>query len=192
MSSVSAALGQTFTDHPTKSAFLKWQCHIRQLMMREGQGRPVDGIMPHVILSGEEQPLGQIITILNKSPGYSVTPELVHMNSKTHDPAQKRDQALQYFSATYYQRHKEFSDILTATFPPGSPGAAKIRAAGTCTLIFEAYSQRFDLACKVWRLAEHNPLFAATMAHNRLFNQALPSDSVILGFEPDWSNSTAS
>ncbi len=189
MSSVASALGVSFSDHPLRSAFLKWQCHVRQIAMRDTDGRPDDPIMPTVLLPGEAQSQGRIITVLNKAPGYSVTPEMMHMAKKTNDPAQKRSAALQFFSATYYQKHKEFSDILTATFPPASPGAARIRAAETCILTFEAYSQRFDLHCKTWRLAPHNPLFVATMAHNQLFNPALPPDTEILGFEPDWDHS---
>lgn len=192
MNSVSAVLGDSYAAQPLRSTFLKWQCRVRQMMMRDRQGRPDEGIMPEVFLQGSDESLGQIITVLCKSPAYSVTPELRHMAQKTNDPAQHRSQALQFFSATFYQKHKEFSDILTATFPPGSPGAAKIRAAETCTLVFEAFNQRFELVCKVWQLADHNPLFSATMAQNRLFNPALPADSVVLGFEPNWEISSTS
>jgi len=113
------------------------------------------------------------------------------MVRRTNDPAQRRQSALNFFTETYYQRAAEFSDILTATFPPGSPGAAAIRDAGRATMTFEAYSQRFDLDCRVWSLAEHNPLWQATYWHNSLFNPNLPTDAVILGFEPDWSRSSA-
>jgi hypothetical protein len=114
------------------------------------------------------------------------------MAKKNMDPAQRRDQAMRYFSATYYQKHKEFSDVLTATFPPGSPGAAKIHAAGRCTLVFNAFGQKFDLDCKVWRLASHNALRQATLAHNRLFNPGIPNETEVLGFEPDWERSRSS
>ena len=191
MNSVSAVLGESFADHPLKNTFLKWQCLVRQIMMRDNGGRPDDSIMPAVILAGEDEPLGHIITILNKSPAASLGPELRHLAKKNMDPMQRRNQALQFFSATYYQKHKEFSDILTATFPPGSAGAAKIRDADRCTLVFEAYGQRFDLDCKVWRLAPHNPLNDATLAHNRLFNPGIPDDTVVLGFEPNWDNSSS-
>lgn len=189
MTSLAATLGTSMTDHPLRNAFLKWQCRVRQIAMRDNQGRPDDAITPAVTLAGTDAPLGHIITVLNKAPGYSVTAELKHMAAKTNDPAQVRDTALQFLSATYYQKHKEFSDLLTATFPPDSPGAATIRAAQTCTLTFEAYAQRFDLICKVWRLAPHNPLYQATLAHNGLFNPGLPADTEILGFEPDWAAS---
>ena len=191
MTTLAAALGTSYRDHPLKDAFLKWQCRVRQIAMRDAEGRPDDAIMPALSLPGADKPMGHVITILNKAPGHSVTAEMVHMAAKTHDPAQRREQALRFFSATYYQKHREFSDLLTATFPPGSPGAAAIRAAKRCRLEFEAYAQRFTLDCKVWRLADHNPLHQATMAHNRLFNPALPPDTEILGFEPDWDASSA-
>jgi hypothetical protein len=176
---------------PLRDQFLKWQCRVRQMMMRDNQGRPDASIMPEVFLPGKTESLGAIITILNKAPGHSVNAELIHMARRTNDPAQIRGRALQFFSATYYQKPREFSDILTATFAPGSAGAARIHQAGTCRLVFEAYSQRFDLTFRVWRLAAHNPLYQATLAHNRLFNPGLPKDAVVLGFEPDWSKSSA-
>lgn len=189
--SLAATLGTSMSDHPLRGAFLKWQCRVRQMAMRDNDGRPDDAITPALVLSGETEPLGHIITVLNKAPGYSVTAELNHMIQKTNDPAQRREQALNFLSASHYQKYREFSDLLTSTFPPDSPGAATIRDAGECTLIFEAYNQRFDLVCKVWRLAPHNPLQQATMAHNMLFNPGLSPDTVVLGFEPDWTRSTS-
>lgn len=192
MNTLGATLGQSYTDAPIRKAFLKWQCRVRQNAMRDRDGRPDDGITPALYLPDHDEPLGHIITILNKSPGYSVTAELNHMLAKTNDPAQRRDQAIRYFSATYYQKAAEFSDILTATFPPGSPGAATIREAGRVSLVFDAFAQRFDLSCRVWRLAANNPLHQSTMAHNMLFNPGLPPDTEVLGFEPDWAASTSS
>ena len=191
MSSLGATLGQTYSDAPIRKAFLKWQCRVRQTAMRDTEGRPDDGIMPAAFLPGETEPLGHIITILNKAPGYSLTAEMTHMAAKTNDPAQRRDQAIRFFSATFYQKAAEFSDLLTATFPPGSPGAKKLRDANQVRLVFEAYAQVFDLTCKVWRLAPHNPMYQSTMAHNRLFNPTLPPDTEVLGFEPQWDISSS-
>ncbi len=191
MTAISPAFGHSFSDHPLRLSFLKWQCRVRQMAMRDADGRPDDAITPAVIPAGENEPLGHVITVLNKSPGHSLTPELEHMTASTNDPAQRRDKAIRFLSATYYQKANEFSDILTATFPPGSPGADQLRRAERVTLIFDAYAQRFELDCKVWKLAAHNPLNRATMAHNRLFNPDLPGDSIVLGFEPDWSSSTS-
>lgn len=191
MISLGATLGESYSVSPLRLAFLKWQCRVRQMSMRDHQGRPDDAITPALFLPGEDAPMGHIITLLNKSPGYSVTPELLHMAKRTNDPAQRRDQAIRFFSATYYQKAAEFSDIQTATFPPGSPGAATIRKAETVRLRYEAYAQVFDLSCKVWKLAPRNPLYQSTMAHNRLFNPSLPDDTEVLGFEPDWDASSS-
>lgn len=191
MSMVGAVLGQTYTDSPLRAAFLKWQCRVRQMAMRDASGRPDDAIMPALFLPDQDEPMGHIITLMNKSPAYSLVAEMNHMAAKTNDPAQRRDQAIQFFSSTYYQKHAEFSDILTATFPPKSAGAATIREADRVRLVFEAYNQVFDLTCKVWRLTEKNPLYQSTMAHNKLFNPGLPPDTEVLGFEPDWAASSS-
>lgn len=195
MTSLEAILGPTLdrtpVDVPLRKAFMRWQCRVRQTAMRDGEGRPDDSITPAVFLPGQTEPMGHIITILNKAPGYSVTAELAYMAAKTNDPAQRRDQAMQFFSATFYQKANEFSDILTATFPPESPGAATLRAAEKVRLVFEAYGQQFDLTCSVWRLAPQNPLYQSTIAHNRLFNPDLHPETVVLGFEPDWQSSTS-
>ncbi len=87
MSSVASLLGDSYTNHPLKERFLKWQCHCRQLMMRDNMGRPDNSIMPDVLIEGSDESMGAIITILNKLPGYSETPEMLHMARKTNDPA---------------------------------------------------------------------------------------------------------
>ncbi len=175
-----------------RTGFLRWQCRVRQMLMREAQGRPGDPIMPALTLAGETEPMGHIITVLNKAPGHDKVPEMRHMVQKTQEPLQRREAALRLFSETYFQKPETFSDILTATFPPDSPGAAAIRGAERVTLTFEAFSQRFDLDCRVWRLTEKNPLHAATWWHNLLFNPTLGGGITVLGFEPDWTTSTAS
>jgi len=170
-------------------AFLRWQCRVRQIAMREERGRPTDAMTPALTLPGAAAPMGHVITVLNKTVQASCVPELRHMAQKTNDPAQRREAALKFLSEFYYQKPEEFSDMLTATFPPGSPGAAAIRAAGECRLGFDAYNQRFDIVARVWQLADHHPLWQATYWHNLLFNSALPAETVILGFEPDWHRS---
>ena len=184
-------LGQFTEPNPLRDAFLRWQCRVRQMMMRDEAGRPTDGIMPALTPAGETEPMGHIITVLSKSPVYSKTPEMRHMATRTNDPAQIRESALKFFSEFYYQKGAEFSDILTATFPPGSDGAKAIRRAERCRLDFEAFGQRFGLECRVWKLTAKNPLWQATYWHNRLFNPGLPETTVILGFEPDWRASAA-
>jgi hypothetical protein len=173
-----------------RDGFLRWQCRVRQMAMREAMGRPDDAIMPMVTLPGSGEPMGRIVTVLSRNWAHSRTPELQHLYRQTNDPAQRREKALALFSAGYYQQAKEFSDTLTATFVPGSPGAEALLAAGRCRLGFDAYSQRFDLDCAVRRLEPAHPLYQATWWHNRLLNPDLHPDTVILAFRPDWESST--
>lgn len=177
--------------NPLRRQFIGWQCRVRQIAMRDKQGRPDDAVMPLVHLAGDDEPLGHVITVMSKNAAFSQTPELQHMARQTNDPAQRREKALQYFSSTYYQQADAFSDVLTATFQPGSQGAARIAAADHCSLTFEAYTQRFVLHCQTKQLDADHPLHAATRAHNILFNPTLHPDSVIIGFKPDWDASTA-
>ena len=191
MSSLEPLFETTQRDNPLRNAFLRWQCRVRQIAMRENMGHPDDAITPALTLPGETEPTRHIITVLSKAPPFSTTPELQHMFRCTHDPAQRREKAIRFFAEIYYQKAREFSDILTATFPPVSPGAADISAAGNCALTFEAYGQRYDLLCKVWTLDKTNPLYQATWWHNMLFNPNMHPNTLIIGFEPDWAHSTA-
>jgi hypothetical protein len=191
MSSVAQILGFQPEPHPLRDAFLRWQCRVRMMSMRENMGKPDDPIMPSLTLQGDTEPMGHVITVMSKLPQYGKTPEMQHMVKRTFDPAQRRTKALEFFSETYYQKSKEFSDILTSSFPVNSQGAKAIRDAEKCKLKFEAYSQVFELECKVWTLAKTNALYQATWWHNHLFNPDMQDDAVILGFEPDWEKSHA-
>lgn len=172
-------------------SFLKWQCQVRQIAMRQGGGKPTDGMTPSVRLAEDGAPIGHIISIMSKSFEYSRTMEIRHLARKTHDPKARRDSALRFFSEYYYQKAREFSDNLTTTFRPEASGARSILEAGKCWLRFEQFNQSFDVACRPYRLGENDPLHQATFWHNLLFNPNLPGDTTILGFEPDWAASAA-
>lgn len=171
--------------------FLRWQCRTRQMCVREREGRPDDSMVPAVYLSNSDELFGHIITVMSKRAEHSKVPELQHMVKQTHDPADRRKKALTLLSETYYQKATEFSDVLTSTFTVDSQGAQALRQAKRCRLEFSAYRQSYKLDCKVWRLSQNNPLWQSTYWHNMLFNPALPPDTVILGFEPDWARCQA-
>ena len=136
-------------------------------------------------------PIARIVTVLCRRPEHSATMELRHMARRTHDPAERREAALKFFAERYYQTAREFSDTLTASFPPDSATAATLLAHRECRLDFEQFSQRYRMHCTVRRLSPNNPLREATFWHNLLFNPRLPADCTILGFEPDWPKSDA-
>ena len=172
-----------------RDRFLGWQCRIRQISMRSHDGRPTDGMTPLVSATDEDAPVGRIVTVICRRPEHSVTMELRHLARRTHDPAERRENALKFLAERYYQSWREFSDVLTASFPPGSETAATLLEHRECRLAFEQFSQRFDVHCTVRRLSRNNPLREATFWHNLLFNPRLSADCFILGFEPNWSKS---
>ena len=172
-----------------RGRFLRWQCRVRQIAMRSGGGRPTGGMTPLVHLC--EEPVARVVTVLSKRPQHSVTMELRHLARRTHDPAERRENALKLFAERHYQAATEFSDTLTASFPPDSGTATRLLEGRECRLDFEQFGQRYRLHCRVRRLSENNPLREATFWHNLLFNPLLTADCIILGFEPDWGRSEA-
>ena len=83
------------------------------------------------------------------------------MARRTHDPAERREAALKFLAERYYQASREFSHILTASFPPDSATAEKLLANRECLLDFEQFSQRYRLHCTVRRLSPNTPLHRA-------------------------------
>ncbi len=171
--------------------FLRWQCRVRQMIMRSDAGRPGPGIMPAVTLSGSTEAAGRIITVMTRKPAFDLTPELRHIARRTQDPAMRRDAALQFLAASYYQQPNEFSDTLTATFPPLSALASAMVKAKEVQLEFDCFSQKFSISARVELLAPSDPCWQATWWHNFLFNPNLPANVLILAFVPDWDRSTA-
>ena len=64
MSDVSEMFGVDKASLALKDAFLRWQCRVRMMAMRDKQGRPDDAVMPDLFLPGESEAMGQIITCL--------------------------------------------------------------------------------------------------------------------------------
>ena len=172
-----------------RARFLGWQCRVRQIAMRSHDGRPTSAMTPLVSTAGGGEPVARIVTVLCKRPEHSATMELRHLARCTHDPAERRENALKFLAERYYQSSREFSDILAASFTPDSATAATLLSHRECRLGFEQFSQRFDLHCTARCLSRNNPLREATFWHNLLFNPRLAADCIILGFEPDWSKS---
>ena len=65
MSSLEKLLGSSIESHPRRNLFLKWQCHIRQMSIRQMGGKPDSAIMPTLRLTKLSEPMGEIITLIN-------------------------------------------------------------------------------------------------------------------------------
>jgi hypothetical protein len=169
--------------------FLGWQCRLRQLAMREGDGRPTDGMRPTVSVAG--RPLGQITVVLTRLPEHTLVPELRFTVQRTQEPLERWEAAMRLFQGGYFQEPRLFSDELTALFSTEAPLPREALAAGRCTLAFRQFGQSYLLPCAARRLAEAEPLFEATWWHNALFNPNLPPEAQILAFAPDWGAAEA-
>ena len=177
-------------DHAARAArheFLGWQCRIRQLSVCQDGGRPTSGMRPRVSLPPDGTNLGHIVVLIRKKASQEVTARFQHLVRRTRDPAERREDALRFLAAAYYQRPDEFSDDMTALFAPRSALVERFLDVGQCTLDFEQFGQCYRLRCRVNALAESDAAFQFTYWHNSLFNPAIPGDARVLGFQPDWS-----
>ena len=173
-----------------RAAFLGWQCRLRQLSVRNSDGRPSPGMRPEVVV-GSDVALGRITVLIVQDAPETTTAEFRHMVRRTHDPAERYKAALRALAATHYQYPEDFSERLTALFGPVSDVAERLLMEGAASLSFEQFNQRFTLPCRITELSSSDPAYQATYWHNSLFNPAVPNDARVLGFTPDWAHATA-
>jgi hypothetical protein len=167
--------------------FLGWQCRLRQLSVREDDGRPNAGMRPQVRLATEDLEPAEIIVLILPSEPQESTAEFRHLVRRTQDPRERYQAALKLLSANFYQYPEAFSDEMTALFGLGSALADALLAAGSCHLAFDHFNQRYRLPCRLRDVAKETPAYQATYWHNALFNPTLPGDVRVLGFQPDWA-----
>ena len=173
-----------------RDRFIGWQCRLRQLAVREAGGKPSSGMRPQV-LSPVDDELAAAITVLIVPANRRDSVQLFkYQVLRTEDPAERYDQALELLAANYFQRPREFSDVMTALFAADSRLADELLKLGRCRLNFEQYTQSYRLPCGVVQFAEDDEHFQATFWHNRLYNPNLPAGVRVLGFEPDWSHAS--
>ena len=181
-----AAAQAALRDH-----FLGWQCRLRQLAVRETEGRPTLGMRPTLSCAGQDENGGRITVLIVPRAPEETTAEFRHLVRRTHDPAERYKDALKFLAAAYYQYPQDFSDEITALFGPGSALAERLLSDGRCRLGFEQYSQRYALSCLVRALPESAPAFQAAYWHNSLFNPEIPAGIQVLAFQPDWATAEA-
>lgn len=171
--------------------FLGWQCRLRQHAVRHSDGRPTPGMRPSVTVAGDASPLGDITVLIIKQDPHDSTAQFRHMVQKTQDPVERWESVMRTLQSAYFQRAREFSDVMTALFGPDSQSADRLAQTGRCALDFEQYSQSYSIPCRVHRLQESDPAFQATYWHNLLFNPNLPGGVSVLAFTPDWAHAAA-
>ena len=184
---INMATSQTTLRHH----FLAWQCRLRQHAVRKNAGRPSPGMMPDAVLESEDVEFdGITILIVPEQPRES-TAEFRNMVRRTQDPSERYEAALKYLAANYYHNPKAFSDRMTAMFAAGSSAAARLLAAGQCSLAFAEKRQTYRLPCAVAQFEESEDAWQATYWHNCLFSPAQPAEVSVLSLVPNWSRAEA-
>ncbi|MEM7041554.1 MAG: hypothetical protein AAF543_01960 [Pseudomonadota bacterium] len=177
------------TGERLRSAFLGWQCRLRQLAVREGEARPTSGMRPSLSVAGQEA--GAITVVLVPSAPAISTREFRHIVRRTHDPRERYQAAIRYLQSSHFQDPSAFDDRLTALFAADAELPKLLSGRRDCILAFEQFSQRYRLPCQAERLDVDDEAFQATYWHNALFNPSLPASVDVLAFRADWSRAEA-
>lgn len=165
--------------------FLTWQCLLRQDAMRRLEGRPGPAMGARVVL-GEEEVFDRLIMLIMPRQPEAMTAQFRFHVQRSPDPRKVHEDAVRLLQAEYFQYPRTFTDRLTAMAPEGSPGAAKLVAAGACTLVFSQAGRTWEFTAKVKALKPAHRFFQHTLWHNRQFNRAIPDNVTVLAFKPKW------
>jgi hypothetical protein len=178
-------------DQAMRSAFLAWQCRIRQVAMREHGGRPLPAMQARTLLrSGALVHPAMTVLIIPAAPR-AATGFFRFQAQKTADPRKVYEAVLAYLQADHFSRPDMFRDELAAVFPAGSATAERLLKAKHCLLEFAQWGQTFRLLCRVRALDSHSPERLYATWHNRAFNPSLGSDATVLAFKPNWRSAQA-
>jgi hypothetical protein len=174
-----------------KSNFMSWQCRIRQIAMREDEGRPSSGMCPKLTLLDGEVLSEHLITMIIREDSAESTDFFRFQVQKNNDPQEVRKKVLTFLQSTHYHGPREFMDGVTALFGEASPMATKLLEEGKCILQFSQFSQGYRLHCNVEKLEHGDEAHDATLWHNRCFSPNLSDNVSVLRFKPDWDMSQA-
>ena len=171
--------------------FLGWQCRIRQYAMRNDEGRPTAGMQPGVFLEDGKEVVSAVTLLLVPDLLQDSILQFRFMALKTQDPQERYKKAVQLLSASFYQNVENFSGLMTGVFSRSSETVNRLKKNQRCVLEFDFQQQKFRVPVGIKVLLKKNPKYEFTYWHNFLFNPHLSPDVTVLGFEPDWTNSSA-
>ena len=182
---------QKYGRLPIQNHFIGWQCRVRQYAMRNGEGRPTSGMRPDVLLEDGKEVASAVTLLLVPDQLQDSIRQFRFMALKTQDPQERYKKALQLLSSTFYQNVGNFSGLMTGVFSMNSETVNRLKKNQRCVLEFDFQQQKFLVPAGIKFLLKKNPEYEFTYWHNFLFNPHLSPDVTVLGFEPDWSDSSA-
>ncbi len=170
-----------------RGQFIGWQCRLRQLAVRRNSGQPIAGMRPRMLDRAGHQLAAGVTTLIMKEDPAPSTDMFRDVVKRTQDPRERYVKALELLAGAYFQRPREFIDVLTALFARDSALAPRLAALGECVLEFEPFGSGYWIPCRVDELAADDIAYQATYWHNSLFNPAIPPHPRILAFVPIWA-----
>lgn len=172
--------------HPVATAFVAWQCRIRQHAVRHTDGRPSLGMCPQ-LMAGAGQDLGRFTSVLVKHNASADAAHFRQIYHSSRSPKERYEAVMTAVQSAYFQHPDEFSDRLTATFAWPSDRVRAILETRHGTVHFEQFGQRFSFPATFRQVQQSTPEWSATYWHNALFNSALPAQVCVLELLPDWT-----
>ena len=176
---------------PIQNHFIGWQCRVRQYAMRNDEGRPTAGMRPDVLLEDGKEVASAVTLLLVPDPLKDSVRQFRFMALKTQDPHERYKKAIELLSSSFYQNVGNFSGLMTGVFSMNSETVNRLTKNQRCVLEFDFQQQRFRVPAGIKVLLKKNPEYEFTYWHNFLFNPHLSPDVTVLGFEPDWRDSSA-
>ena len=176
---------------PIQNHFIGWQCRIRQYAMRNDEGRPTAGMQPDVFLEDGKVAASAVTLLLVPDRLQDSIRQFRFMALKTQDPQERYNKAIQLLSSTFYQNVENFSGLMTGVFSMNSETVNRLTKNQRCVLEFDFQQQKFRVPAGIKVLLKKKPVYEFTYWHNFLFNPYLSPDVTVLGFEPDWTDSSA-
>ena len=182
---------QKYERVPIQNHFIGWQCRVRQYAMRNGEGRPTSGMRPDVLLEDGKEVASAVTLLLVPDLLQDSIRQFRFMALKTQDPQERYKKAIQLLSSTFYQNVENFSGLMTGVFLMNSETVNRLTKNQRCVLEFDFQQQKFRVPAGIKVLLKNIPEYEFTYWHNFLFNPHLSPNVTVLGFEPDWSESSA-
>ena len=173
-----------------RNHFLTWQCRIRQIAMREEEGRPSQGMRPRVLDENGHEMSAGIIVLLVREDSFESSEFLKFQVQKYNDPQDVYKKALIFLQSTHYHRAAEFSDEMTGLFGSDSALVERMLSDQPVILEFTQFNQTYKVPCAPRLLAEDDPAYQATLWHNRVFNPNIGANIQIIAFKPDWGEAS--
>ena len=176
---------------PIQNHFIGWQCRVRQYAMRNDEGRPTAGMQPDVFLEDGKEVASAVTLLLVPDLLQDSILQFRFMALETQDPQERYKKAIELLSSSFYQNVENFSGLMTCVFSMNSETVNRLTKNQRCVLEFDFQQQKFRVPAGIKVLLKKNPKYEFTYWHNFLFNPHLSPDVTVLGFEPDWSDSSA-